>query len=484
MFKKDIDRLFQEKFKDFEEQPNANVWKNIDEQLHSKSKFNFFTYKVVGLVTLIAFLSGFLYFNNSKPIPIKDTVVVVNNPSINKLEQTVHKENKGITDNNAIKQSQQNDIEKLNKKDVEVYVVNKKDNNSGKYNNTTVRITKNIKVIPNRKLKKLQKNKKETQVVSRFNQNSTSINTVLNSVKKQLSNKVIAKTFGNDKNQIDNEAKNQIIEVLSMRKLIIQPLKNKLDLVNLSTMKVDIHKAVAYDYVKEDYKKWEVGSVIAPIYYASLTKGSPLDSHISNNDKTNSFSYAYGINAAYKLNKKWSLKSGLFKRNLSYRTSDVGIIFQVISNNDNFETANVNSERGDFALHSMKDSRFSTEDVTFTGDVKQELNYIELPLELKYNLVDRKIKFNLNGGFSTLFLNQNRITFEREFGDFQLGKATNINDVSYSLNLGFDTNIDISKKIKLSIAPSFKYHLNTFSEKDGGFRPYSIGINTGLFYDF
>ncbi len=170
------------------------------------------------------------------------------------------------------------------------------------------------------------------------------------------------------------------------------------------------------------------------------------------------------------------MKTGLFKRNLAYKTADVGVVFQVITNN--------NIGKDNVSLHSMNDLGTSSEDVTFIGDLKQELKYIEVPLEIKYHLLNKRIGINLNGGFSTLFLNGNNVQLERSSTNFSLGKASNISNTSYSLNLGLDTSLRISDKWNYSVSPTFKYHLNTFTGNDGGFKPYSIGFNTGLYYNF
>jgi len=50
--------------------------------------------------------------------------------------------------------------------------------------------------------------------------------------------------------------------------------------------------------------RWQVSSNVAPIYFSSISKGSPLDDGLKNNDKTyaaNNQSYGIGVN--YALNK-------------------------------------------------------------------------------------------------------------------------------------------------------------------------------------
>ena len=67
---KNIDRLFQEKFKDFEATPNEKIWKNIESSLQEKEEKRRiipFWWKLSGIAALIAvgFFIGKEYSGNS-----------------------------------------------------------------------------------------------------------------------------------------------------------------------------------------------------------------------------------------------------------------------------------------------------------------------------------------------------------------------------------------------------------------------------------
>ena len=67
---KNIDRLFQEKFKDFEATPNEKIWKNIESSLQEKEEKRRiipFWWKLSGVAALIAvgFFIGNKYTGNS-----------------------------------------------------------------------------------------------------------------------------------------------------------------------------------------------------------------------------------------------------------------------------------------------------------------------------------------------------------------------------------------------------------------------------------
>ncbi|HMQ43050.1 MAG TPA: hypothetical protein PKC63_01715, partial [Mariniflexile sp.] len=122
---------------------------------------------------------------------------------------------------------------------------------------------------------------------------------------------------------------------------------------------------------------------------------------------------------------------------------------------------------------------------TTSTSINQALGYIEVPLELQYALVNKKLGINLIGGFSSFFLSDNKIYSEAEGGGKTfLGEANNINNVSYSANFGVGFNYQVSKKIDLNVEPMFKYQINTFSNTSGDFSPYFIGVYTGFAIKF
>jgi hypothetical protein len=89
---KNIERLFQEKFKDFEVAPPEMVWKNIEEKLNEKKKKRRvipFWFKASGIAASL--LLGFYMYTNfntdSKFINPENSTVEKNNNSIEKSNQ-------------------------------------------------------------------------------------------------------------------------------------------------------------------------------------------------------------------------------------------------------------------------------------------------------------------------------------------------------------------------------------------------------------
>lgn len=115
----------------------------------------------------------------------------------------------------------------------------------------------------------------------------------------------------------------------------------------------------------------------------------------------------------------------------------------------------------------------------------QKMGYIEVPLELSYALVNKKFGIDVIGGVSTLFLNNNNIYVTSTQGyNVEVGEAENLNDVHFSTNFGVGFKYRFWKSFQANFEPTFKYQLNTFSGDAGNFKPYFIGLYSGISFSF
>jgi hypothetical protein len=250
---------------------------------------------------------------------------------------------------------------------------------------------------------------------------------------------------------------------------------------------ISIHEAQVKTEIKRETKKWSVGPTIAPIYYNTLQNGSPLNSNLTQNSKSSDNALSVGIKINYQLSKKFYIQSGLNKVELAYNTNDVNATLSSAKNAFN----NINTNRSGVILTPV--SKINNLDLpeinnvnksTINGDLNQSIEYFELPVEMKYNLYDKKVGLNLVGGFSTYFLTKNSVSLVSQNSVTDLGQASNLNDFNFSGNFGVDLDYKINKSWYLNIAPMFKYQFNTYSNNSGNFKPYYFGVYSGLNYRF
>ena len=118
------------------------------------------------------------------------------------------------------------------------------------------------------------------------------------------------------------------------------------------------------------------------------------------------------------------------------------------------------------------------------AQINQNISYYEVPMELSYTLLDSKFGINMIGVFSTLFLGDNEVSVQD--GNFRssLGEANNLNSVSFSTNVGLGFGYKFSKRLRFNVEPMFKYQLNPYSDSSVSYRPYYLGVYSGLSFKF
>ena len=232
-------------------------------------------------------------------------------------------------------------------------------------------------------------------------------------------------------------------------------------------------------------KKWSVGPTVAPVFYNSLQDGSPINDALSNSSKSSDNALSYGVKINYQVSNKFFIQSGVNKVELAYNTENVNALISTSKN----ALSNINSDKPGIILTPVNNRRNDgvgneLNKSSVSGDLNQSIEYFELPIEMKYNLYDKRVGLNVVGGFSTLILSNNSLSIVTEQDITDLGNASNLNDLNFSGNLGVDLDYKISKSWYLNVAPMFKYQFNTYSGNSGNFRPYYFGLYSGLNYKF
>lgn len=221
--------------------------------------------------------------------------------------------------------------------------------------------------------------------------------------------------------------------------------------------------------------KLTVATIFAPIYINSFGNGSGIDSQFKENPTSGNSSYSYGVKVAYKLNNKFSVQSGVNLISLGYTTNDIYVTPGVsVVGFSNLSSNPILS----------KSKNISSKEYDNSGSLNQVFGYVEIPVEIKYNVVNGKLGVNVVGGFSTLLLNKDEVFIETNNFSQSLGSSNNLRSVNFSGNIGLDVDYSIHKNLFINVSPMFKVQTNTFSKNSGSIQPYYLGIYTGLNYKF
>ncbi|WP_445714551.1 hypothetical protein [Flavobacterium sp.] len=553
---KNIERLFQEKFKDFEATPPQESWDFIASRLEEKKKKKrvipiWFRYS--GIAASL-FLIGTLIWNYSFNDNPGEDLTNPENSIVNRDGNIINKKGSNSSTDNAVvydsklnnqntdansENSIKNESELKNASTIYKNSVNTKIQNNSSKSNTVVNNKTIQKYTEPKTASKRKTNKKYNQQHTIFNNSKDAV--VDNAQKKNSKRKTKYKSKKNNSSITENEIlfDNQLIvnEETKGKSLVNKEnidtffekelsnstivnnnndsIADKSTLSNAvvsneiitqdSTLVAEVsaepnpleellkekEEGKNEDEKEEKRSKWAISTNASPVYFNSLAEGSSIDEQFNSNSKNYSTTLSFGIAGSYALNEKLSLKTGVNTINLSYNTNDVLFESRMREVDNNIPTISRNANASNMVFSSkngtVNEISGDVENVVIDnniGALKQNISYIEVPLELSYKLVDKKFGVEIIGGMSTLFLNQNNISLVTNGLEMEVGRANNLNNIHFSSNVGLGFKYSFWKNFNANFQPMFKYQINTFNQNSGNFKPYFIGLYSGISFSF
>jgi len=498
--KKNIDQLFKDRFKDFEAEPSAEVWKNIQSQMAEKKedrKVIPLWWKLGGVAALLALL---LTVGNAVFNPFGDSPAIVNESIENTTENndpilTNGEENRIATEEDDALKSSDTSNEGVSEGDAtenfktEDKTVKRSHVSQNAVAETTLEANTDKKT-DNRLIEEKDK------IVTKNSEEAVAINS--EEKQKKTTDKVNSSV---EKSQVTPANTKSTDAVAAVTKSEKETSKEKTETTGVaSEERPEAEKQSIFDAIEETEtavaatkkktvdNRWEVAPNFAPVYYNSLSEGSSIDPMFADNSQSGDVNFSYGVQVSYNITDKLSVRSGLSNVDLSYATGDVeigtGPVALALRSIDygNNPIVTIAADEGSISNTAPGDPFANVSPKAAGGNVQlvQNIKYYEVPLELKYALLNNKVGINVLGGFSTLFLGSNEVAIEADNLNEVLGEANNLSNVSFTTNVGLGFDYKISKKFKFNIEPMFKYQLNPYTDSSVDFRPYYLGVYTGF----
>jgi len=194
----------------------------------------------------------------------------------------------------------------------------------------------------------------------------------------------------------------------------------------------------------------------------------------------------------YALSDRLKIRSGISNVALSYSTSGIELgdgpvslalktidyasegVVVIAQDLGTFSSQNQDGTFGDITPKSTNGEAF----------INQNISYYEVPLELSYTLFDSAFGLDVIGGVSTLLLGNNEVSVTAGSYNEVLGSANNLSSLSFATNIGLGLHYKMSSKFRLNVEPMFKYQLNPYTDSSVSFKPYYLGVYTGLSFKF
>lgn len=529
MGKKDLEQLFKETFKEFHEIPEEKVWSSIEDSLDKKKQKKRVIpiwWRLGGVAALLAILfyviNPFYKATNDGEIIItetedntvpfqKDSIIKESEKSsqesqLNNIENLVEtsNENNGGTEGGSVTDTEKdaensiirNQSIKLQEQQVtsntkEEGIKKKEPLKNYLTQDNELNVAKNadqdVAIVSTEEIKNREGNSEQTDIISLSNDKKSD---AIAAIQKEDNYNVLP----SDKTQKEVLQEEKILEGITEDEAVAQ---NDEESEKRSIFEVIKEQEEEVVIAENTSGKWSVGPSVAPVYFNATGEGSPIHSNFASNSKSGNVNLSYGVTVAYNVGKRLKVRSGIHKVDFGYDTNEVlfssslqGSTNELIDNISYSQTSrnlvlqSKNSVPREAATNDAFFELSANESPALDGKMVQQLGYIEVPLELNYALIDKKFGVNLIGGVSSLFLVDNSVLLESEGLVTEVGEANNANSVNFSTNVGVGLNYEFSPKVELNLEPVFKYQLNTFSETAGAFRPFSVGVYSGVTFKF
>ena len=515
--KKNIDNIFNEGFKNMETAPSPRVWENIQAQLQKEKKDRKVIplwLKLGGVAALIALLitiGNSLYDTSKTPAPAISNETIQQSDTQNKEPKSEFEKrpqyNPIASEDKTLQNQTTEGADSSHKVSADTEAASKPSNHGFDKTSDKVSEKTNKSKIASANSKNEPKRNAKSQ--SNYLENTPSkqnqdegIATSKNQAKENTS----ADKHGiieNDPVTIAKENHQQSHQGIAQEKIEKNTsVKTETEALLDSENKKSIFDAIAETNVDkgEEVKtkkekpehRWKVSPNVAPVYYSSLGNGSSIDPSFADNPQKGDVNMSYGVQVSYALNNRLSVRTGLNNVDLSYSTSGIevgtGPVAVALQSVDygGKQIVVTAADKGSFASAAPSNGFGDVIPKSTQGEARliQNINYYEVPVELKYALINTRFGVNVIGGLSTLFLGNNEISVKADNYNTVLGDANNLSSVSFSTNVGLGLDYKLSKKFTFNIEPMFKYQLNPYTDSSVDFKPYYLGVYSGFSFKF
>ena len=265
--------------------------------------------------------------------------------------------------------------------------------------------------------------------------------------------------------------------------------------------------------------KWILGMYLVPGYSSHVASHSDQYSqNMTYSGESGNNSMGGGFSLQYKTSKKLRIESGIYYAQNGQRSGNSPNLFALGNNADYAAMApekiegdqptfsnNVRISSSGMMMNSTagvikmdktpKGAEVTTNLEAATdafsntmltnGEFSQVFEFVEIPLYMRYSILNKKIGLEVMGGFNAGLVVGNNAYIENEYGLQNIGSTEDISTLNLSGTVGLGVNYSLGKHLSLAVEPRLNYYLNsinTSSQVD--YRPYRIGVYTGLYYEF
>lgn len=254
-------------------------------------------------------------------------------------------------------------------------------------------------------------------------------------------------------------------------------------------------------------EKWSIAAMASPTFYSRFSSQNSDNINQIMASEQSIVSYTGGFAVSYKINKRFSIQTGMLYATMGQKIDGINSFggfhkyfdskgthnFAVVTSSGSVLTSNPDvyllaDGSGERVLTEYNRDVFDPMKANLQyidNNIIQNFSYIQLPVVLRYKIVDRSVDFNLAGGISYDMLIDNSVYAGIDGDKYPIGTTGGLNPFTITSSFGMGLEYSLSKKMSLNLEPTFRYYLNPFNGGSGlNVHPYSIGVFSGFSYRF
>lgn len=196
------------------------------------------------------------------------------------------------------------------------------------------------------------------------------------------------------------------------------------------------------------------------VNYAAASGGAFSNRSAASSSDSRGSAYSVGVNLGKRLSDRWILQGG------------VNYLNQAIGYNSNIATLQPNNQAKAFvADYAIQEQNTNSVLLTSPYEINSVSEFISVPVQAGYLLVDRKLGLQLNSGLATDIFLQNTLTDKSGQLDKyseSAGTDSPYNTFSLSGLLGSELSYKIGTQYRLSVAPGLRYSMSSVLKSESG----------------
>ena len=504
-----IEDLFQSALDDHIETPSGEVWEAVEKDLDKNNRISLkrkYTNLKRVAAMLFFLLAGFLFFfvynfrqtlNAGSDVTtgsIKETLNSANSNKAGKTAAVILKNNNGspsttTTGTNIHLDMQNGQSYKTVVNEHNVSVSQKSSvNNSGSQNQADIVALHSEKYISKSKNETVNEKNKKHYSRSLFSMKIENGST-------SMGEQVLTKNYVNQQNSevvqlmVQKNISATKIELLTSDSPDIKKLIRRIAFSKLAINYPDENVAVKMPKKKkEKLDRFSITPFFSPdIAWYRLQDNDGVnqsdDATEFESEENHEFSSTFGVLIDYNLNKHWGLQSGLTFSNINIIVAPKTIYAQPDNNGGIKYLINTSSGYG-YVLPEFSANPAVGDSIKAIAS-NHSLQYIGIPVAVKYTIAKGRFQFNALAGVSANILTRARLETTLKKGNNDeietVDKLTGLKKIYFSGLSGIGVDYKISNKISLLFEPTMRFALNSINKGTPvKSYPMSLGIRAGL----